>query len=304
MLISDLSLDEIFQRLKRSELRFQAGIYTICVYSPYKVVAEGLKNLYQDYHLVDLDTFCDFYLAVKSPGLVRRWFRPQVVFSHDGFSPFKPLPADHAFALFEWAFNWCVGNHAHNFLLLHAAVVEKNGKALVLPAPPGSGKSTLSASLVAHGWRLLSDELTIIDPDTLLAVPFPRPVSLKNYSIDVISVRFPDMYIGRKSYDTTKGTVAHMRAPTDSVFRGSERVPIRWIVFPKYEAGSETKFETKEKGQTLIETIENSFNYDLLGRVGFDVLTQVIQDANCYRFQYSNIDEALQLFDSIAEGEQ
>jgi predicted ATPase len=31
---------------------------------------------------------------------------------------------------------------------------------VILPAPPGSGKSTLCAALVTRGWRLLSDELT------------------------------------------------------------------------------------------------------------------------------------------------
>jgi predicted ATPase len=46
--------------------------------------------------------------------------------------------------------------------MLHAAVVEKNGKALILPALPGSGKSTLSAALAMNGWRFLSDEFTMI----------------------------------------------------------------------------------------------------------------------------------------------
>jgi HprK-related kinase A len=302
MLIAELSIDEILRRLRDNEFCMAAGIYSICIHSPYKVVAEGIHRLYADYPLLNPDQFIDFHLSIDSPGFLRRWFRPQVAFAHDGFSPFKPLPADHAFALFEWAFNWCVGNHGHNFLLLHAAIVEKNGKALVLPAPPGSGKSTLCASLVAHGWRLLSDELTIIDPATLLAVPFPRPVSLKNDSIDIIEQKFPDMIMGRKSFDTTKGTVAHMRATKDSVARGDERVPIHWIVFPRYQRHSRTELTSKERGETLIETIENSFNYDLLGRVGFDALTQVVQGAACYRFQYSDIDEALQLFDSLAQG--
>ena len=53
--------------------------------------------------------------------------------------------------------------HAHQYLIIHAAVVEKNGLAAILPAPPGSGKGTLTAGSVLSGWRLLSDELTLID---------------------------------------------------------------------------------------------------------------------------------------------
>ncbi|MBK9234594.1 MAG: hypothetical protein IPO19_00450 [Rhodoferax sp.] len=35
---------------------------------------------------------------------------------------------------------------------------------LVMPAIPGSGKSTLTAGLSLSGWRLLSDEFGALDP--------------------------------------------------------------------------------------------------------------------------------------------
>ena len=82
--------------------------------------------------------------------------------------------------------NWCIAGHAHHYLMLHAAVLEKNGQAVILPGDPGAGKSTLTALLALSGWRLLSDEITLIDRDDGLIVPLARPVSLKNASIDVV----------------------------------------------------------------------------------------------------------------------
>lgn len=300
MKISDLSLREIKARLRRNALRFNAGAFTVCVHSPFTNVAEGIFKLYADYDVVAPTEFIDFYVEIVRPPSIRRWFAPQAVFRHDGKAPFKPLPADHAFALFEWAFNWCVGNHAHHYLLIHAAIIEKNGGALILPAPPGSGKSTLCAALTAHGWRLLSDEMTIIDRATGLAVPFTRPANLKNRSIDIIAQTFPRMTIGRKSFDTTKGTVAHMRAPSSSVARNTELASPRWIVFPKYQAESPTVLTGLAKGEAAIQLIENSFNYDLLGKPGFDALTKLVDECECYRFTYSNLSEALALFDEHA----
>ena len=52
--------------------------------------------------------------------------------------------------------------HGALFLLVHAAVLERDGRAVVMPGPSGVGKSTLCAALVARGWRLLSDEVAMI----------------------------------------------------------------------------------------------------------------------------------------------
>jgi hypothetical protein len=48
---------------------------------------------------------------------------------------------DQTYPMFEWGLNWCIASHAHSFLVIHATVVERGGRAMVLPAPPGSGKA-------------------------------------------------------------------------------------------------------------------------------------------------------------------
>lgn len=56
----------------------------------------------------------------------------------------------------------------------------------IVPAPLDSAKRTLCAALVGKGWRLLSDELALVRLDTGELVPLPRPISLKNASINII----------------------------------------------------------------------------------------------------------------------
>src|SRR5262245_4807368 len=149
--------------------------------------------------------------------------------------PFKPLPRSHAFAMFEWCLNWCIESQANHYLMMHAAIIERQGSAAILAAPPGSGKSTLTAGLVSRGWRLLSDELTLIDPADGMAVPMSRPVSLKNESIDVVRDFVPEAVIGPIARDTIKGSVAHLKPPADSVNRVGERARPRWVIFPKFD---------------------------------------------------------------------
>ena len=47
-------------------------------------------------------------------------------------------------------------------LMLHAAAVEVDGRAVLLAAPGGAGKSTLAAAFVAAGYRLLSEDVTCV----------------------------------------------------------------------------------------------------------------------------------------------
>lgn len=63
---------------------------------------------------------------------------------------------------------------------VHAAVVESGGRAILLSATAGQGKSTTTWALLHHGFRFLSDELAPVDLDSLEAHPFPRAISLKS----------------------------------------------------------------------------------------------------------------------------
>jgi HprK-related kinase A len=297
--VGSLSRAELGRRL-RDGICLQTGGFVIRLRSPIASVAEGIALLYADYPLLEHCDFADFHVAVEQPRNLRRWFHPQANFIYDGLSHFHPLPAAQAFPMFEWGLNWCVSSRVHTYLILHAAVIEKNGRAAILPAPPGSGKSTLCAALVSRGWRLLSDELALIRPaDTLLA-PLPRPISLKNESIAVMRAYQAGAVMSEPVPDTTKGTVAHLKAPADSVRRAHELARPAWIVFPKYTAGAALSLAPIAPARAFMRVAENGFNYSVMGQQGFDTLGAVIDQSQCFDFTYSVLDEAIAAFDRLA----
>lgn len=301
MKLVQLSPAELRNRLRGAGIWLLTGPFALRIRSRVPSVAEGLAELYGQFEVRDArETFADFHVSVNAPNLARRWWRPQIDFSFDGVKPFKPLPYDQAYPMLEWGLNWCVSMHAHQYLIIHAAVVEKNGLAAILPAPPGSGKSTLTAGLVVSGWRLLSDELTLIDRNTGLIHPLPRPISLKNQSIPVIQAFSPDAFINRPSHDTTKGTVAHMRPPTESVRRQHEPARPGWVIFPKWQTGARAALTPRSQAQTFMYLAQNAFNYSHLGADGFRAGTRLIDQVSCYDFEYSQLDDAVAAFDQLA----
>lgn len=55
----------------------------------------------------------------------------------------------------------------------HGAVVAKGGQALAMIGPNRSGKSTLMASLLGHGYSFLGDDIIAFDPRSRVAHPTP-----------------------------------------------------------------------------------------------------------------------------------
>ncbi|NRF66539.1 HprK-related kinase A [Aquincola sp. S2] len=298
MTLGALGPDECRARLARG-LTLDVGPFRYRVQTGLPSVAENLATLYGDFPIGDDAGLRDFHVRVDPVTGVRRYWRAQVNFWFDGWTPFRPLQADHAFAMLEWGMNWCVAAHAHHYLLLHAAVLERNGRCVILPGDPGAGKSTLTAALMLSGWRLLSDELTVIDRDDGSLLPLARPVSLKNQSIDVIRAFDERAVFGTLAADTHKGSVCHLRPTPLSVARAGERGQAAHIVFPRWRAGAPTRLLPRPKADAFMHVATHAFNYSLLGRLGFEMTAALIDRCDCWDFGYSQLPEALRRFEEL-----
>ncbi len=300
MKVADLEIRQLESFLKGPGLRLRTGPVVTCVRSPLSAVLQGVALHYAEHPVEAEGGFADFHISIDHARGMRRWFRPQVIFSVDGDKPFAPLPGDQGFPMLEWGMNWCVSSLAQQYLVMHAAVLERGGCALILPAPSGSGKSTLCAGLVFRGWRLLSDELALLDPATAMIVPLARPVSLKNASIDVIRRFAPQAQFGNIVQETLKGAVGHFKPPRDAVLRADQPALPGWVVLPRFEANAPTQLQPLSKGRAMMRLIECSFNYNVHGRQGFELLADLVERSDCHEFTYSKLDEAATLFDRLA----
>jgi HprK-related kinase A len=299
MKVGDLSLERFAARLAREGVAIRWGPFVSRIVSRLPELAAPIHLLYADFPIEPPGGICDFHIHVRPRSPRLPWSAKEVEILLDGLPLLPPGPRRWALPVLEWGLNACVYRAAHQFLIIHAAVVERWGCALLLPGLPGAGKSTLCAALVASGWRLLSDELTLLGPADGLVHPLARPISLKNDSIEIVRRLAPDAAFGPTATDTHKGAVAHMRPPTESIRRNAEPARPRWIVTPQFAPDRSVQLSPTSKGATFISLGENSLNYEILGETGFRTMVRLIDGCDCYRLEHASAGEAVLAMENL-----
>ena len=277
--------------LRKGGVCLDVGTFRFRVRSNCSVLADPLCQLYSAYPAsLDTSVLVDFEIELRRN---QKFWAREVEFIWEGKSPFPPLPISQTHPLFEWGLNWVIATLSGNDVVIHSAVVEKNGWALILPGDPGSGKSTLCATLALDNWRLLSDELTIIDRNTLAVRPVPRPISLKDQSIRLVQSTFPDTYLTKPISDTRKGDIAYAKPCDRSVLAVDQTAPIGMILYPRYKPESPLEITSISKAFALAKLLENTFNVGLLGKQGVVDAARAIDNAKCFQISYSRFDDLL-----------
>jgi HprK-related kinase A len=302
MNVGDLSLERFATRLAKEGVAIRWGPFVSHIVSKLPELAAPIHLLYADFPIEPPGSICDFHICARPRSLRLPWSGSQAEVLLDGAPLMPPYPRRWALPMFEWGLNACVYRSAHQFLIIHGAVVERSGCALILPGLPGAGKSTLCAALVTGGWRLLSDELTLLSPADGVVQPLARPISLKNDSIEIIRRLAPDWTFGPTAIDTHKGAVAHLRPPTESSRRNKEPACPRWIVTPQFAPGRPLQLSPTSKGSTLISLGENSLNYEILGETGFRTMVRLIDRCDCYRLEHASAGEAVRALEDLVRG--
>jgi HprK-related kinase A len=290
--VESLGEADFRSRLCGAGIGLRFGPFDIHLRVTVQAIFADLYKLYRDVPVLDHQRVFSGHLAMllaptRSQPRVRK-----VRVLVDGVPPHEDMPEAHALPVLEWALNLVIALRHQAYLMLHSATVERSGAAMLLPASPGHGKTTLCAALVHRGWRLLSDEFGLVRPDTAYAIPVPRLMPLKNDSIDVIRGFAPDAYIGPAIPGTKKGTVAHVRPPRESVDRANHNAPVRAIVFPRWMPGARLAMEPVPKGEAFMQLAMNAFNYEPLGLGAFRTVQGLVEAASCHRLVYSNLDQA------------
>lgn len=187
------------------------------------------------------------------------------------------------------------------FFMLHAAVLSNGAACAVLPAAPGSGKSTLAAALARSGFQFFTDEIAILERDRLRARPFPLPTVVKEGAVGVLRPYYPalpGMPVSRRDNDQP---VRYLPPPPDAMPADAEPGrPVRWIVFPQYEATAETRLRPLPAGAALSRLMaECKVVTADLDRANVAALVDWLRQVDCYELTVSSLPDAVALMRAL-----
>jgi HprK-related kinase A len=281
----------------RHRLALQIGPVAFRVGSAWAAPLDALAALYADYPK-PADGLCDFTVRLEPEKPWRRFIRPSVAIRGDYILPdAAPLSLAHGLLAAEMGMNLQMALGQKSYLLLHAATVEKDGRALIMTGESGAGKSTLAALLGERGWRLMGDEFALLDMESGLLLPFPRAISLKNGAIAVMEAEVDPSRFGPRLDGTPKGAIRHMRPNADALGRMGEGAMPALILFPRF--GQAASVRGVGQAEVFIRLTQASTNYVALGRRGFDALTGLVRSIPALAIDYPDTETAVGLIDDF-----
>ena len=280
----------------KHSLSLQIGPVAFRIGSAWAAPLEALARLYDGYP--EPDGICDFSVRLEPEKPWRRWLKPSVAIQGDYVLPdAAPMALAHGLLAAEMGMNLQMALGQKTWLLLHAASLEKDGRALILTGESGAGKSTLAALLGERGWRLMGDEFALLDLDDGRLRPFPRAVSLKNGAIRVMEGEVASDRFGPRLEGTPKGEIRHLRPNAGALSRMQEPAAPALILFPRF--GEAAAVRGVGQAEIFMRLTQASTNYVALGGPGFDALTRLVAACPAAAMDYPDTATALELVETL-----
>lgn len=155
---------------------------------------------------------------------------------------------------------------------VHAAALEHDGRALLLAAEPGSGKSTTCWGLVQQGFGYLSDELAPISPQTLDVHPYPHALCFKSQ---------PPAPFGLSTFWETENTLHVPASALDHVVRSPVRLGA--LLFNRYDpAAEEPSLTPIAAGEASARLYANGLNQLAHGNAGLEVAASIARQVPAF----------------------
>ncbi len=173
---------------------------------------------------------------------------------------------------------------------VHAAVVERDGRAILLAGGPDSGKTSLACAFGRAGWTVMSDEVALIDTEGQEVLAFPRMMFVEDGTARLL----PELAGHPRRSIPVEGGTKMVRAVRPGAFGTNrrDRASIRALVF--IQRGPSPNCDRLSDRNAMERLLEHSFDAAERPRLNLDACISVARSAPAWQMTIGPLEGAVE----------
>lgn len=193
----------------------------------------------------------------------------------------------------EWAVTCAMlKRHLNHYYQIHSGGVVKEGRAVIFAGTSGTGKTTLSLALLLKGFKILSDDVNLIDHDLMTIIPYPRNLILKEGTEDLLPgiARFKN---SASPYFRREKKIWYLDPSSIGDKWETEGVKLGQVIILERTNSRQTDIAPMGKVESVMAFMKNVMNIDQFGEKGIRFLVELLSNVPVYRLSGNNLRKAL-----------
>ncbi|MEM7208704.1 MAG: PqqD family peptide modification chaperone [Pseudomonadota bacterium] len=190
--------------------------------------------------------------------------------------------------------------HVECLSVFHAGALSDGKSVIMFSAPSGHGKSTLTAALASTDLHLYSDEVVVLKPNARIRAA-PACFGLKTGSWQSLTRYWPDL-MKIPEYRRQDDKQVRLLAPPalESEVDTPDGLPLRAIVFPRYDPKGKTNTAPVTPAQALVRLTDAGYHTNT--PLTFDAaerLVRIIENVPAIDLTVNDLDESIEVIQAL-----
>jgi hypothetical protein len=182
---------------------------------------------------------------------------------------------------------------------VHAACIAKNGRAILLSAPSGTGKSVLALACAKKGWTFVSDDVSSLVRERPGATVIGRPERIK--LLPSAAGLFPEIARERRGTDQNGYPFIELRTQDIGISTLHE-TSVDSVVFLRRPVTGPARFVPLDSNETFARLVAELPVFEASVHEAQLRSLRMLSSLPAMELQYDRLDDAVQMLDGLVEG--
>lgn len=200
---------------------------------------------------------------------------------------------DHIPVYLEWAVTCSMLEKPLNhYYQIHSGGVVKDGRAMIFVGRSGMGKTTLSLALLIKGFKILGDDVNLINPDSMTVVPYPRNFIIKEGTENLLPGIAGFKNGTRDYFMEERGKIWYLDPSLAGDRWETQGVRLGKVFILERTNSKKTSIAPMGKVDSVMAFMKNVLNISRFGENGIRFLVDLLKDIPVYRLSANNLRNA------------